>query len=362
MQASKLLINEGKRFLLSIMFAIAFASNAQVIDPDRPVTLSRVDPLTGKIDWNHEFPKALRPTRCEVYTNRIVVFLYDKELLAKNEIEETKVVFIDSRNGRSVDPFDTRIYNHAEGYYENPEIVASELGPLRQEISLTNGWRSYGVLRLHWIDSGSNLVHFFNQRLELMWTLPLTPSVHSLTHWNDVLIHSEQNHPDRRHQDDLRVTHLFGQIAGTASPAWEFVLPKDIPSQPFFGMDVIDDRPRYRNFSYAVGRKDIYACGNGWLFALNPSDGRIHWRHCLTNDAVISQASQLDEPQIIEANEGLILVFGNEMMRFDIPSMKTVAVLRGDVYAFSPTPIYFDGAVYGFRLLGDAQRKIFNSK
>lgn len=57
MQIAQSFLHWVKSLQMSIMLALPFASYSQVIDPDWPVALSRIDPNTGHIKWSFKFPQ-----------------------------------------------------------------------------------------------------------------------------------------------------------------------------------------------------------------------------------------------------------------------------------------------------------------
>ena len=219
----------GLRILLLAVASFAGVSqpaSGEIIEPDVQVSLTRINPTSGKTIWSVPFDRKLRPYRCEAYTNRIVAYLFEYDSKHGFEPENTKVVFLSSETGDKVSPFDTRNFLHPE---EDPLITRTgsdgSMEEERSELSLPNGWRSHGVAGLAWRNSGKNSIYFF-QGSQLKWTMILPDGAYNLAHWKDILIY-------RRHtEDNKRITDtLYAYPAGRDSTTWSFALPNDIPDR-----------------------------------------------------------------------------------------------------------------------------------
>lgn len=331
--------------LITFCFMICSVACAQIIPPDVQVSLDRIDPLNGKTVWTTPFDRAMRPYRCELYTNRVVAFLY--AMKDESKADATTVVFLNAGNGQRVAPFDTRDFVWPD---EDPQIARSGNGSggsqgsveeERSELSLPNGWRSHGVAALSWHNAGSNDIYFFG-RSQLQWIMTLPEGAYNLSHWNNILVFSRVTEKGNK-----LIYTLYAQPAGKASAIWNFSLPPDIPDKNWGAADFLSDK-MVRGFSYAVGRKYVFAFGGGTLFALDPQTGKLKWRHSVSKDPVIKQnAVSIDSAEMIEGSAGLFLTSRNALIRFDLTSMSAVSVLRKDLYE-GPSPIIVDGAIYCF--------------
>lgn len=333
------------RLLVFITLAFALTlelTQGSIVPPDVQVSITRVDPVGGKTVWSYPFERALRPYRCEAYTNRIVVFLYRAN--ADHNFENTEVAYLDAKTGKKVKPFDTRHFIWSD---DDPEIARSRYGSQgsveeeRCEISLPNGWRSHGVAGLSWRNAGSNNIYFFCGST-LTWSMILPEGAYNLSHWKDILIFRRNTEEGNRIID-----RLHAQPAGQNSTSWVFALPEDLPDRKWGGADFISDKT-YRGFSHTVGKNAIFAFGGGTLFALDPRTGRLLWRHSVSGDpAVKNRDVFMDNAEIIEGEDRLILVSGNAMIGFDRRSESPMTVLRKDLYD-GPSPVFVAGSVYCF--------------
>lgn len=311
-----------------------------MLPPDVQVSLERIDLLSGKAFWTNQFDRKMRPHRCEVYTNGIVTFLFSIKAI------ENKVVFLDPKTGKPIPSFDTR---HFAGRKEDPQIAYSggydrqeSVEEERCEISLPNGWRSRGLVGLSWRNWGTNHVRFFRGPA-LQWTMILPHGAYNLAHWNDILIF-------RKYADEGNriIDTLYAQAAGKEAMIWKFNLPKDIPDRPFESFDSKSDRT-VNGFSYLAGKNRVFVYSGGTLFALDPKTGALLWRHSLLLDPVVKDnALSMDSAEIIESDEGLLLASENVLIRFDLNSKTTVAVLRKNLNRYGVLPIVVGDAVYCF--------------
>jgi hypothetical protein len=328
--------------LVFFYFIICSLARGQMIPPDAQVSLDRIDPLDGKTVWTVQFDRNMRPYRCEAYTNRIVAFLYPQK--AGLSVDTAKVEFLSAKTGQTIPPFDTRDFIWPD---QDPQIARSGNGSQgsvedeRSEISLANGWRSHGVAGLSWRNSGSNKVYFF-LRSQLQWTMTLPDGAYNLSHWNDILVFSRMTE-----EGNKIIDRLYAQPAGKTSTIWRFSLPSDIPDRRLVGPDVISDKI-VRGLTYMVGKSHVFAFGGGTLFALDPQTGKVIWRHSVSNDPIIKKnAVTMDSAYMMEGGSSLFLTYENTLVRFDLVSTNTAAVLRKDVFD-GPLPIFVDGAIYCF--------------
>jgi outer membrane protein assembly factor BamB len=316
-----------------------------MVEPDIQVSLRKIDPLTGGEKWNVSFPTNQRPYRCEAYTNRIVVFLYTTH--DRNKWLKSKVIFLDSKTGRTVAPFDTRDFVYGD---DDPQLTRSRDGSQgsildeRGEIWLPNGWVSHGVSRLPWWNAGTNQIYFFDRyHWELKWSLTLPEGAYNLSHWSNVLVFRKGIKKDNK-----RIGILYGQPAGRNSPIWEFALPADVPDVSIRTFDVVGPPTISRDFTYTVGKQEIYVFGGGTLFALGPDTGKTLWRYNVSGDPALKKKSiQLDYADVLEMGDDLILSSGTTLARFNKKPRSAVAVIRNDLHD-NPLPISCDGFVYCF--------------
>jgi outer membrane protein assembly factor BamB len=312
-----------------------------MIEPDVQVYLERISPVDGKTIWSVPFDRELRPYRCEAYTNRIVAFFYSKGGFAA---QSTQVFFLNDKTGEAVKPFDTHQFIWPK---QDPLIARSSHGSQgsveeeRGELSLPNGWRSHGVAGLSWRNAGENNICFF-RATKLEWTLTLPEGAYNLAHWNNILIY-------RRYTEGTKkiIDTLYAQPAGRDSTSWSFALPSDIPDRSMSGGDVITDRT-HRGFTHAVGKDHIYAFGAGNLFTLDPQTGQLLRRHTLSEDPVIKTNSvSIESAEMVESGGQLYFFTRNELVRFDLDSNSTAAVLRRNLYD-GPLPLIYNGTAYCF--------------
>ena len=311
---------------------------AQVIPPDIQVSLTRMDPRTGKIAWSVPFARALRPYRCESYPGKIVVFLYP--IGAGIDQSNTVVAFFDSQSGKAVTPFDMRRFIFPD---DDPQTARSHSGSQgsvldeRAELILSNGWISYGVARLPWWNCGTNRIFFFDRRTwDLMWILTLPDGAYNLAHWHDVLIF--RKYAQEKHKF---VDHLYGQPAGSPAPAWEFILPTDIPDFEARAPDVIGSTI-CRTFAYAVGKQKIFVSANGVLFTLDPRNGKVISRYSIPQSPGSFACADL-----LETDRNLVLTSGNFMAGFEETPKPRFSVICMNVFS-EVSPISVSGSLYCF--------------
>jgi hypothetical protein len=340
-------MNTSANMRLVLIFLVLLCSplvRAELIEPDVQVSLTCLDVRSGKVGWGFPFARKLRPYRCEVYKGRIVVFLssIDKTFGGFN----STMVFLDSQTGKPVPPFDTRSFVYKD---DDPQIGRSRLGSQgsvleeRSELSLPNGWISYGVARLPWWNSGSNKVYFFDRRSwDLKWTVTLPDGAYNLSHWQDILIFRKTK--DENHK---WTSHLYGQPAGSATPSWEFTLPKDIPDREAHASDVIGPPRICRDFSYTVGKQSILAFGNGTLLVLEPRSGKLLRRYSIPSEGGETKPKRFEYAEIVETEANLFLASGNSLARVDESSKTKFSVVRSDLYD-NPTPVSVGTVIYCF--------------
>lgn len=327
--------------LVACVLATCARSSAQIRDPDSKIFLERISPLDGKTIWAETFDLELRPYRFEAYTNRIVAFFYSGGDFAALS---TRVCFLNDKTGEAVKPFDTRQFIWSK---QDPLIARSGHGSQgsveeeRRELSLPNGWRSHGVAGLSWRNAGENDICFF-QATKLKWTLTLPEGAYNLANWNNTLIYRRYTEEKNRVIDTL-----YAQSAGRDSTSWSFALPSDIPDQPMSAADFITDRT-HRGFTHAVGKDHIYTFGAGTLFILDPQTGKLLQRHTVSEDPVIkTDGLSIRSAEITESGGHLYLVTRKELIRFDLESNATAAVLRKDLHD-GPLPLIYNGTAYCF--------------
>jgi outer membrane protein assembly factor BamB len=313
-----------------------------MIPPDVQVSITCLDAQNGKEQWSSSFARNLRPYRCEVYKGRVVVFLSGiREVFG--ELNST-MVFLDSRTGKPMAPFDTRNFVYKD---DDPQIRRSRLGSQgsvyeeRSELLLPNGWVSYGVARLPWWNARSNNVYFFDRRTwDLAWTVTLPEGAYNLSHWRDILVFCKT-----RDENGKWTSRLYAQPAGSPVPTWEFTLPKDIPDRESETFDAPGPPKIVRAFSYTVGSRSVFAFGNGAVFALEPRSGKVLWRHVVRDEKVKGDSFSYGE--VIETEANILLASGSVLARLDESSGGKLSVLRRDLYN-GPTPVCVGTGVYCF--------------
>src|SRR5436190_6061685 len=204
-------MRSNMRFHLgSLIILCPLVAWTQMISANVQVSLTCLDARNGREQWSSSFARDLRPYRCEVYPGRVVVFLSAiREVFG--DLNPT-VVFLDSRTGKPVGPFDTRQFVYKD---DDTQIGRSRRGSQgsvheeRSELLLPNGWVSFGVARLPWWNASTNNVYFFDRRTwDLKWTLTLPERADNLSHWRDILIFSKT-----RVEDGKFISHLYAQPA-----------------------------------------------------------------------------------------------------------------------------------------------------
>jgi len=329
------------RLLLAALILLCSPlARASIVEPDVQVFLTCLDTRTAKAVWSFPFARKLRPYRCEAYKGRIVVFLrsIDETFAGLN----SSMVFLDSSTGKPIPAFDTRLFVHKD---EDPQIGRSRLGSQgsvleeRSELLLPNGWISYGVARLPWWNSRSNKVYFFDRRSwELKWTMILPEGAYNLSHWQDILIFRKT-----REENHRWTSRLYGQLAGSASPSWEFTLPKDIPDREARSPDVVGPPTICRDFSYTVGKQFAFAFASGNLFVIDPRSGKLSWRYSLPQ----GNLKGFESAEVVETEANLVLATGTILARIDKSPKSKFSIFRNDLYD-GPTPVSVGTLIYCF--------------
>jgi hypothetical protein len=347
-------------FLLALLLCLHSQSACAQLIPPRQVGLSRIDPHTGKILWTARFPEGADPYRYEAYSSRIVVFSYTRN--RNDDIEDfgpthTSAFFFDSRTGAKVPPFDTQVWDSTD---RDPQLGASgyrDYGPTgdpRSRIELPNGWKSDGIMKSD--EQQVGFLDFYDDYGAFKWRLAFETGDHErigpILTWSNIIIFQRTV----RDGGTILVSHLFGQLAGQSEPAWEFVLPEDVPTADMNGGDVLCEKCM-RSFSCALSRTNIFIYGSGTLFSIDPATGKTIWRHTVSADAVILQSkdpSLLINAEIIDAGDAILLDSWRWLIRFDKQSRKTTAILRSDL-SFDPSPLYVQDSLFCFRVLKGPQ-------
>jgi outer membrane protein assembly factor BamB len=335
--------------LLRIAFAFFSVSvKADLIEPDLQVSLTKVDPANGKTIWTVPFDRSLRPYRCEVYTNGVVAFLYNKN----RGPMASKVVFVDPESGKPVEPFDTREFIYS---WQDPLVARSRWGSQgsvedeRGELRLPNRWRTKGVARLSWYNWGPNKIHFFSQTNNLEWTMVLPHGAYNLANWRNILFYKQYSEDK---QANVTSDTLFAMRIRATNTLWSFQLPDDLPPRPIRGSDFITDQ-KSRRFSHFVGKTNIFVFADETLFALSPETGKLEYRHKVSEDKVMKEGQvKMQDAEILEGDENLFLFSSHELskhelVRFNRQTRSVDAIVRRDMYS-NPLPVAAKGALYCF--------------
>jgi len=164
-----------------------------------------------------------------------------------------------------------------------------------------------------------------------------------LSHWNNMLVFRKSVEKDNKYTGIL-----YGQPAGRDSPVWKFTLPADVPDVAIRTSDVVGPPTISRDFTYTVGKREIYVFGGGTLFALDPNSGKTNWRYVVSSDSTQKKKTiRLDYADVLEIGDDLILSSGSTLARFNKNTPSIIAVLRKDLHD-NPLPISCEGFVYCF--------------
>jgi outer membrane protein assembly factor BamB len=318
-------------FPFILLVSCVSLARAQVIGPDYDITLNKIDPATGAIKWSVPFLRNQLPYRSEAYPGKIVVYL-DLPPSPTDKEHKTEVLFLDSETGKPVMPFDTRRFVNVNEDAQIARSIDGLPGPeldFRSELNLPNGWISRGA-GLCACPPDAGKIYFFNQTSgELQWTFTLPGNATHLSHWDNTLLFQKSEKKEGK-----TVDALYAQPAGKDAPIWEFVLPSVVPDAINRGpADVAGSPTTVRQFSYYVGKKEIFVIGNGFLFALDPATGKILWQCDLTADPLLKKENiHLQGADMLESGNDLLLV-SDLLIRFSKTSRSASAVLRKDMYS-----------------------------
>lgn len=335
-----------KSLLFPLLLSLSFCSTAYTSsrEYDGTPTLRKINAATGDLQWNVKLRRYQMPYRIEAYPGKIVVFYWER--YDDYDERDSKVLYLDAKNGRAIAPFDTRDFDHKS---EDPQVTRSQyhdgsIHEERTEIELPNRWISYGLGRLRLWNSGTNKIHFFHKfSWDLQWTLTLPEGAYKLDHWQEMLIFRSTVGA----RSPLAVDMLHGQRAGRKAPDWKFTLPKDIPKRERETGGI--GPPAFaRDFSYTVGNSDVFIFGNRVLFGLDPSTGKIRWRSALPAESPDrgEVTAPFEEGEVLELGDQLILFSENVLARFN-KKTHAISILRKDLSDVS-VQMVFDGSIYCF--------------
>ncbi len=332
-----------------------------IIPRDVKLTLRRFDVATGAEVWHSREFTNVRPTHMELFRGRVVVYLRSMkpasgEFSLYSRPEDSRVLFFDSASGKETPPFDTRdfVRTRDDGLLAvSPDGYSSMLDE-RNELYLSNGWKSYGIKRLDW--DGVPTIHFFQAgssqnsigTWKLVWTWTRPEGTQSITSWDSNILYIQY-----RMQNDTGVETLTTIRAGSENPVWKFELPAEVPTLEYFPLPP-DVPQKRRGFDYAVGEKSIFVFGNGFVFALDPETGAVKRKLDLNSTVVLKSASiKLQWATVQSASDDNALVLGSEIEQPNVlvnvvwKPTATVQILRRDLLD-GRSAIAHGGSIYCF--------------
>jgi hypothetical protein len=273
--------------------------------------------------------------------------------------EASQVYFYDSNSGREAPPFDTRdfVYTRDDPILTVSRSRYSSMLDERNELNLSNGWRSFGMKRLNW--DAVPTVHFFQAESsakqgraglwEIAWVWNRPQGAEDLSASGTNILYVQY-----RMEGELAIATLIALQAGTEKIVWTFKLPDEVPA--LMDEDTLPpDVPRLRRaFHYAVSAESIFVFGNGFLFALNPATGAVKWKHGINGSRSLRTAAvALNHALVLPAGGDRVALLGvrmeasNPLVSVTGGRNEVVKILRSDL-DFARHAVAHDGSIYCF--------------
>lgn len=336
----------------------------QVIPRDVKLTLRKVDAGTGKEVWHSAEFTDVRPTNVELFRGRLVTYFrylqpVSREFSSFSHPAQSRVYFFDSETGKEVPAFDTRdfVRTRDDNLLAASRHAYSSMLDERNELYLSNGWKSYGMKRLSW--DGVRTVHFFQAgkpiyqspigSWEIAWVWTRPEGADDIRAWESNILYVQH-----RMDGETAVETLIAIKAGDERPIWKFELPRDVPAVLDTSILLPDVPTMRRSLDYAVTKKTIFVYSNGYLFALNPNTGMV------TRKVEVSSTLSLKSPtaimnraEIHVADDSHVFIVGslleqpNLLVSVTLGSTYVVRVVRDDLLD-ARSAIAHGGSIYFF--------------
>lgn len=354
------------RLLLSAAFVLLspWAIGTTLIPRDVKLTFRKFHAATGIEIWHSQEFLDVRPARVELFPGRVASYFYSLrpaslDFSPFSRPEDSRVYFFDSGSGKEAPAFDTRDF---VGTRDDALLAVSSNGyssmlDERNELYLSNGWKSYGIKFISW--DGVRTIRFFQAGRPMnqdpigtwreVWTWTLPDGVDRIASWQSNILHVRF-----RMEKDVAIETLVAIKAGNDRPLWKFELPTTVPS--------VEDEPlppgkpmMRRGITYAVGEKSIFVFGNGFLFVLDPETGslkrelevaaavalkdvsfKLNWAavHSAGDSNTVLASDNPETPNLL-VNVGWTPTATVQLLRSDLLDGSSVIAHNGSIYCFT---------------------------
>lgn len=362
--------------VLALWLPASTALGTTIIPRDVKLTLRKVDAATGKEIWHSPEFTDVRPTHLELFRGRLVTYFrylqpVSREFSSFSHPGQSRVYFFDSETGKEVPAFDTRdfVRTRDDNLLTASRHAYSSMSDERNELYLSNGWKSYGMKRLSW--DGVRTIHFFQAgkpiyqdpigSWEVVWVWTRPEGADDIRAWESNILYCQH-----RMDGETAVETLVAIRAGAERPIWKFELPRDVPAV-LDTSGIWPDEPRMRrSLDYAATKKNIFVYGNGYLFALDPNTG------VATRKVEVSSALNLQNPSAIMnraevhvADDEHVFIVGslleqpNLLVSVTLGATPTVKLVREDLLD-ARSAIAYGGSIYFFTAeeLPESKRRV----